>query len=107
MGPAARARQMSEQGYRLVPMEEPYCYRVVRPAEVRDVTGDTVDSYFVCIHPQRTSCDCAWFGQHGAYHACKHIELCRLLLRQAFTLISPVADMSDVASELEITDANV
>lgn len=96
---------MSAQGYRLEPMPAPYCYRVLRPRDevVRDVTGDDVACYHVCIHPQRATCDCAWFGIHGERHACKHIHFCRLALLGAMRLISPVADMSDVLNELELS----
>lgn len=95
---------MSAQGYRLEPMGSAYCFRVTRPREapIQDVTGDTVTGYHVCIHPASASCDCAWFGIHGDRFACKHIQFARLFLEGALRLISPVADMCDVLTELGI-----
>jgi hypothetical protein len=99
---------MREQGYTLSPVMDsdgqviPYCYRVTRPGsrEVKDVTGDTVDSYYVNVHPSVESCDCAFSGVHGERNRCKHAHFCLLMIREAALLLSPVVDLAEVLSEI-------
>ena len=107
-GPYAKALRMYEQGYRVHPMLDEnglpiaYCYRVSRPGNraVKDVTGDTVDSYYVNVHPKALSCDCAYFGQHGERHRCKHVHYCLLQVKEWASMLAPLADLSEVLSEI-------
>ena len=109
-GPYAKALRMKAQGYRVEPVTDeqvgtiPYCYRVVRPCPVRDVTGDTVDSYYVNLHPSALSCDCAYFGQHGERHRCKHWHFVTLTVREWAAALSPVVDLSEVLLEIGATE---
>lgn len=105
-GPYAKALRMRQEGYTLSPVLDgegriiPFCYRVTRPALVQDVTGDTVDSYYVNVHPLTESCDCPFSGVHGERHRCKHLWFCRLMVAEAALLLSPCVDLRDVLEEI-------
>lgn len=96
-GPAARALEMSAQGYRLEPMPHAYCWRVVRPGERATETGsrDKVIAYHVRLAPS-PSCDCDFWSIHNGRFLCKHLEYVRLMLAGARELLTPCVDLGEV-----------
>lgn len=99
---AQRGKTLLAQGYSIRPTERAYTYFVERPRPVRDVTGDEVRGYWVCIAPGMESCDCAFFGREGDRFACKHLLAVRCFVRDIAAYLSPVVDLGAVLGSLNL-----
>lgn len=101
---ARRGKTLLAQGYTIRPTERAYTYFVERPRPVRDVTGDEVRGYWVCIAPGQESCDCAYFGREGHRFACKHLVAVRRFVRGIAAYLSPVVDLGAVLGSLNLEE---